>query len=170
MNAARTLSGPRTGPAEPSGPAVVGSVSFTEREIQVADLLADGLTTPEIGRRLYLAPTTVVAYAKHARAELGVRTAPALILGLYERRLLPEPPTSLHLLDLDADVRAIIPLLLHGIPGSHIAKRLNRPVRRVREDRQTLFADVLALNAAHAVRRLRSYSLYYPLNTGLGDA
>ncbi|WP_327303007.1 helix-turn-helix transcriptional regulator [Streptomyces sp. NBC_01298] len=161
---------PRTGPAETFGAAVVGSVSFTEREIQVADLLADGLTTPKVGQRLNLAPATVVTYTRHARAKLGVRTTPALIVGLYERQLLPEPPVSLHTLDLDADVLAVIPLLLHGVPGTDIAKRLKRPVRQVHADIQNLFGDVLALNAAHTVRRLRSHGLHYPLITGMGGA
>lgn len=170
MNATRTLTDPRLVPALRSGAVVVSRASFTQREIQVANLLADGLWAPEVGRRLHLAPTTVVTYAKHARAKIGVRTTPALVLGLYEHQLLPEPPASSHPLNLDADALAIIPLLLHGIPGSQIASRLNRPVGRVRADMQTLFSAVLARNATHAVRRLRGHGMRYPLSTRLGGA
>ncbi|WP_412078843.1 response regulator transcription factor [Streptomyces xanthophaeus] len=160
--AARTASSHRQGrPAS-------GSVSFSEREIQVAELLADGLATPEIGQRLHLSEHTVASYVKYAKAKLGVHTGAALVLGLYEHGLLAEPIPSPHPLDLDDDVRSVLPLLVQGVPGSQIALRLKRPVTRVRADMQTAFASVSTRNAAHAVRQLRRYGLRYPLRDGPG--
>jgi pimeloyl-ACP methyl ester carboxylesterase/DNA-binding CsgD family transcriptional regulator len=46
---------------------------LTTREYQVADLIADGLTNSEIGRRLGLSVRTVDAHVEHIRTKLGVR-------------------------------------------------------------------------------------------------
>ncbi|GAA4609110.1 alpha/beta fold hydrolase [Actinoplanes octamycinicus] len=48
-------------------------VPLTAREFQVADLIADGLTNAEIGRRLGVSARTVDAHVEHVRTKLGVR-------------------------------------------------------------------------------------------------
>jgi DNA-binding CsgD family transcriptional regulator/tetratricopeptide (TPR) repeat protein len=45
---------------------------LTAREFQVARLVADGLTNPEIGAELTVAPKTVAAHVEHILAKLGV--------------------------------------------------------------------------------------------------
>ena len=47
---------------------------LTERELEVASLVADGLTNPEIATRLHLSPRTVGAHLEHIREKLGVRS------------------------------------------------------------------------------------------------
>jgi pimeloyl-ACP methyl ester carboxylesterase/DNA-binding CsgD family transcriptional regulator len=46
---------------------------LTAREFQVADLIADGLTNAEIGRRLVISTRTVDAHVDHVRTKLGFR-------------------------------------------------------------------------------------------------
>jgi non-specific serine/threonine protein kinase len=47
---------------------------LTGRELEVASLVADGLTNPEIANRLCLSPRTVGAHLEHIREKLGVRS------------------------------------------------------------------------------------------------
>ena len=46
---------------------------LTARELQVADLIADGLTNAEIARTLGVSVRTVDAHVEHVRTKLGVR-------------------------------------------------------------------------------------------------
>ena len=51
-----------------------GAEALTLREREVLRLVADGLRTEEIGRRLFLAPATVKAHLIKATCKLGART------------------------------------------------------------------------------------------------
>ncbi|TDV56411.1 alpha/beta fold hydrolase [Actinophytocola oryzae] len=46
---------------------------LTSRELQVADLIADGLSNPEIARTLGVSVRTVDSHVEHVRTKLGVR-------------------------------------------------------------------------------------------------
>jgi two-component system, NarL family, nitrate/nitrite response regulator NarL len=52
-------------------------VRLTERELEVLRLLAEGLSAPEIGKRLFIEPSTVKTHLKHlyAKLEVGDRAA-----------------------------------------------------------------------------------------------
>jgi pimeloyl-ACP methyl ester carboxylesterase/DNA-binding CsgD family transcriptional regulator len=50
----------------------VGWESLTPAELDVAWLVAEGLTNPEIARRLYVSPRTVQTHVKHVCQKLGV--------------------------------------------------------------------------------------------------
>lgn len=52
---------------------------LSTREHQVLTLLADGLTTDEIGRTLFLSPATVRTYGENAMHKLGARNRPHLV-------------------------------------------------------------------------------------------
>ncbi len=51
----------------------VGGGPLTARELQVADLIADGLTNAEIARTLGVSVRTVDTHVEHVRTKLGVR-------------------------------------------------------------------------------------------------
>lgn len=61
---------------------------LSEREQQVLDLLADGLSTPAIGRRLHIATSTVRTHVKHLHEKLGTRDPKQLIREAMRRRLI----------------------------------------------------------------------------------
>jgi two-component system, NarL family, nitrate/nitrite response regulator NarL len=61
---------------------------LTTREHDVLVLMADGLSYPEIGRRLHLAPTTVKTYAGRAYDRLGVRDRLGAVVEAMRRGIL----------------------------------------------------------------------------------
>src|SRR4029453_19617259 len=65
--------------------------SLTPTELEVVRLVVDGLSNPEIGRRLFMSRGTVKAHLSHVYAKLGVanRTELATLTG---QRLRPTPP------------------------------------------------------------------------------
>lgn len=79
------------GPDDEHGGRTSTPALLSEREREVLNLLAVGLTGEQIADRLYLSPETVRTHVRNARARLGARTrveavAKALILGEIECR------------------------------------------------------------------------------------
>ncbi|MFG1783430.1 ATP-binding protein [Rhodococcus oryzae] len=68
-------------------PAVRHLASLTERELQVADLIADGLTNKDIAGRLAISPGTVNGHVEHILAKLGLssRTKIAVLVVQHKR-------------------------------------------------------------------------------------
>jgi DNA-binding CsgD family transcriptional regulator len=66
---------------------------LTPQELQIATVLADGLTTREAAARLYLSPKTVEYHLRNAYRKLGVRTRRELLgaLGEAATRRSPRP-------------------------------------------------------------------------------
>ena len=56
------------------GTATTGAASLTEREREIADLLAERCTNPEIAARLYLSPRTVETHVRNIFRKLDVTT------------------------------------------------------------------------------------------------
>jgi non-specific serine/threonine protein kinase len=62
-----------------------GRSILTAREKQVAMLVAEGLTNPEIANRLRMAGRTADAHVEHIRNKLGVRSRSQIALWAHER-------------------------------------------------------------------------------------
>jgi DNA-binding CsgD family transcriptional regulator/tetratricopeptide (TPR) repeat protein len=63
----------RLGLRPPEGPrAVTGPAALTPRELEVALLIADGLTNAELARRLYISPRTAAVHVSSILHKLGV--------------------------------------------------------------------------------------------------
>ena len=61
---------------------------LTERETEILQLVADGLVTPEIARKLAISPETVKTHILHILAKLEARSrAHAVTIG-FRRRLI----------------------------------------------------------------------------------
>ena len=65
----------RRGPRQPSG---TGWALLTPTEVKVALLVSEGLTNPEMARRLSVSPRTVQTHVAHIMDKLGVRTRAAI--------------------------------------------------------------------------------------------
>ncbi len=62
--------------------------SLSERERQVLEMIAEGLSAPEIGRRLYLSPATVKSHLQSLYDKLGVSDRAAAVAEAMRRGLL----------------------------------------------------------------------------------
>lgn len=79
--AARLVAGIR-GPAAPA---------LTARELEVLRCVADGLSNPDIGRRLFIGETTVKSHLARVFEKLGVADRTAAVTVAISRGLLPTP-------------------------------------------------------------------------------
>lgn len=76
--------------AEPTGaPPRRGATDLTARELQIATLVAEGLTDSAIAARLVLSPRTVTTHLQHAYRRLGLPGRAALTRYLLEHHDLP---------------------------------------------------------------------------------
>jgi DNA-binding CsgD family transcriptional regulator len=73
--------GSRTGRRRPS----TGWGSLTPTELQVADLVGQGLTSPQVAARLYISPRTVQTHITHILRKLGLRSRVELAAALSRR-------------------------------------------------------------------------------------
>jgi DNA-binding NarL/FixJ family response regulator len=62
---------------------------LSPRELEVARLVAEGLTNPEIAERLFLSPATVAQHVNAARRKLRAATRTALAVRVVEEGLVP---------------------------------------------------------------------------------
>lgn len=66
--------------ADPAAP-------LSDRELEVARLFAEGLTTTEVAERLFISPHTATTHLRHVYARLGVRSRAALTRALLDAGL-----------------------------------------------------------------------------------
>jgi DNA-binding NarL/FixJ family response regulator len=76
-----------SGPVRPS-PLLA---TLTDRERQVAALVADGMSNTEIARQLTLSPLTVKTHVNHAMTKLGARDRAQLVVLAYQTGLAHAP-------------------------------------------------------------------------------
>ena len=57
---------------------------LTERELEVANAVARGLSNAEIGAQLYLSEATVKTHVTRVLAKLGVRDRVQIVVAAYE--------------------------------------------------------------------------------------
>jgi non-specific serine/threonine protein kinase len=61
------------------------ATTLTAREVQVANLIAEGLTNGEVAQRLRIAARTVDAHVEHIRNKLGLRSRSQIAVWAHER-------------------------------------------------------------------------------------
>jgi DNA-binding NarL/FixJ family response regulator len=74
--------------------AIRASWGLTKRELQVLQLLGEGLTKGEIAQRLFITPKTVGTHMEHIFSKLGVQTAAQAVAVAYRRDLIGERHVS----------------------------------------------------------------------------
>lgn len=72
---------------EPPAPVRIVDESLTQRELEIVQLAASGLTAREIGARLYLSPRTVEKHEEKIRTKLDVPNRAALVAWAVRRGL-----------------------------------------------------------------------------------
>jgi len=82
------------------GPTPDEDGAFTARELQVLELLAQGMTNDEIAAALFLSPNTVPGYRKALFAKLGVHSKIEAVVHAAARGLVALPSVEP---DPDAD-------------------------------------------------------------------
>lgn len=70
-------------------------LDLTARQIDIARLVAVGLTNAEIGERLRISPRTVTSHLDHIYTRLGISSRAALVSRLAQAGLLPPPDDDL---------------------------------------------------------------------------
>jgi DNA-binding NarL/FixJ family response regulator len=60
----------------------------TEREVEVLELLADGLGNKELARELLVSEATVKSHLSHIYAKLGVDTRAGAVAAAIEQRII----------------------------------------------------------------------------------
>jgi DNA-binding CsgD family transcriptional regulator len=68
----------------------VSSAVLSRRELEVADLVARGLSNAAVARRLFLSPTTVASHVAHILEKLGFSSRVEIAAWVVERRLREE--------------------------------------------------------------------------------
>jgi len=64
---------------------------LTPRELEVLQLLAEGIQQPEIARRLVISPKTVGTHIERILSKLGVHSRAEAVALAYRRQLVPVP-------------------------------------------------------------------------------
>ena len=82
-------------PVVTMAPALPGGHPLSRREIEVAVLIAQGLTSKEVGRKLFIERGTVDTHVQHIYNKLEIESRPQLAVWLVEHGLLERsrPPT-----------------------------------------------------------------------------
>ncbi|KJY17934.1 MULTISPECIES: response regulator [Streptomyces] len=65
--------------------------ALTKRELEVLQLVADGLSNQQISKRLFLSQATVKSHLVHVYAKLGVESRTAAVAAAATRRLIRTP-------------------------------------------------------------------------------
>ncbi|MEV4418782.1 helix-turn-helix transcriptional regulator [Patulibacter sp. NPDC049589] len=92
---------PSLRPARTRRPATV-----TARELEIIELVVDGLTNPEIGLRLEISPRTVQSHLASAMRKLGTRTRTQLAVSALRAELVELHPAP-----------ALLPAPVAGVPS-----------------------------------------------------
>jgi len=71
-----------------------GGHPLSRREIEVAVLIAEGLTSKEVGRRLFIERGTVDTHVQHIYNKLSIDSRPQLAIWLMEHGLLQRAGTA----------------------------------------------------------------------------
>src|SRR4051812_20614457 len=75
-------------PALTPAPAPPGGYPLSRREIEVAVLIAQGLTSKEVGHRLFIERGTVDTHVQHIYNKLDIESRPQLAVWLVDHGLL----------------------------------------------------------------------------------
>jgi DNA-binding CsgD family transcriptional regulator len=83
---------PTAAPVRPAEPAAAPPSVLTPRELQIAELVADGRSNKAIGAELVISPATVARHIANIMAKLGFRSRAQIAVWVAGRRLAASAP------------------------------------------------------------------------------
>jgi DNA-binding NarL/FixJ family response regulator len=130
------------------------SVTLSPRELEVLDLVADGLSNEEIGARLGIAAATVKATLANAAVKLGTGVRPGMVGAGYRRGLLVARPlpARVRLPELSVATWAVLPLVARGMSDAGIGAEVGAPPDTVKKRVARLLREFGVSSRAHLVR------------------
>ncbi len=135
------------------------TVSFTRREKQVVQCLAEGLTDHEIARRLDLKTGTVRHHITTASRKTGAKGQTQLVACSYTLGLLLLPAPESHTVYVPPQLRELIPLIVQGMSKMQIAVQTNTAPSHIRRGTQRLMQLLHARTRPRLVTRARQHGL-----------
>ena len=73
-----------------AGGSETGDPEFTQREREVTELIANGLTNAEIGRRIFVSESTAKFHVRNVMRKLGVHSRAEVVYAAGKRGLLDQ--------------------------------------------------------------------------------
>lgn len=131
----------------PSKPVMVRAA-----DLEVLDLVADGLTNQEIGVRLGLSEDGVKNRLRRLTNQLGIHGRTALVGYAYKTNQLTARETATATPTLSRRLRQLLPELATGDSNERIARRMGLKVETVRTHLQRLYRTLGVETRAQAVR------------------
>ncbi|MEV0445980.1 LuxR C-terminal-related transcriptional regulator [Streptomyces spectabilis] len=135
------------------------TVSFTSRERQVVQGLAEGLTTRAIARRLNRQLGTVRHHITTAKKKVGAKGQAALVDCSYDLGLIRPPAREHNTVYVPPEQRTLIPLLARSLTNIEIATETKRSPAQVGRNARQLLKTLDAQSRAHLVTRARQHGL-----------
>ncbi|MFH8991464.1 LuxR C-terminal-related transcriptional regulator [Streptomyces sp. NPDC017940] len=135
------------------------TVSFTSRERQVVQGLAEGLTDRVIARRLNRKPGTVRHHISTAKKKVGAKGQAALVDCSYDLGLIRLPALEHGTVHLPPEQRNLITLLTRSLTNGEIAAEIHRSPAQVGVYVRRLMWVLDAQSRAHVVTRARQHGL-----------
>ena len=128
--------------------------SLAPRQLEVLDLVADGLTNAEIGQKLGISTLTVKQTLSDAAKRLGTGNRAGMVGAAYRWDLLaPSPlPAGVRLPELSVGAWAVLPLIARGLESKEIAAQLGITPVAADMRAKALMAEFGVGSRAHLVR------------------
>jgi DNA-binding NarL/FixJ family response regulator len=132
------------------------SLVLSPRELEVLDLVADGLSNAEIGRRLVprITAATVKTTLANIAPKLGTGVRAGMVVAGYRRGLLVARPlpAGVRLPELSVATWAVLPLVARGMTDEQIATEVGAPADTVHKRVARLLHEFGVSSRAHLVR------------------
>ncbi|MEU1149348.1 response regulator transcription factor [Streptomyces sp. NPDC005863] len=135
------------------------TVSFTHRERQVVQELAEGKTDREIACRLERSPNTVRHYIGTAKKKVGAGGQVSLVSRSYDLGLLQPPARESGTVDLPPEQQRLIRLLALNTRKRVMATETRMSLGQVTLHLRQLKETLNARTRPHVVTRARQYGL-----------
>ena len=132
-----------------------GLSSLTQREREILDEMARGLSCRDIACALAISELTVKTHRRNMLAKLGLRNAAQLLEHARQEQYLLRPPELQAASILSGREREVMLLVIHGFTSKEISRRLGISDLTVRKHRENLLRKLGLRSIAQLVGNVR---------------